>query len=377
MRKLSFFYIILLLVLVISTSCGGGSASSSIKGEEIPMRYADLLRMRQCDGYVYVQVLNPWDSASVLHSYILLDKTTPVPAQKPKGDIVRVPLENSVVYSLVHCALIDEIGGYGQIKGVCDLRYITMDKVQRDARNGNIRNLGEGLNPNIEDIIDMSPDAILLSPFQNSGGYGRLSKLGIPIIECADYMETSAMGRAEWIRFFGFLYGCEEQADSIFESVSRNYESLKQLAATAQQHPSVVTDLKYGATWYVPGGKSTTGMLLADAAANYIYKDNKENGSLALAPEVVFESAMDADVWIIRYNQAVSKTYDDIAQEYTNYSRMRAFTNQNIYACNTELVPFYSEVPFHPDRLLRDYIKILHPELLPDYNLLYYERITK
>ena len=376
MRKLSFFNIILLLALVISTSCGGGSASS-VEGEEIPMHYADLLRMKQCDGYVYVQVLNPWDSASVLHSYILIEKNAPVPAGKPKGDIVRVPLENSVVYSLVHCALIDEIGGYDKIRGVCDLRYITMDKVQRDAKKGKIRNLGEGLNPNIEDIIDMSPDAILLSPFQNAGGYGRLSKLGVPIIECADYMETSAMGRAEWVRFFGMLYGCQQQADSIFNSVRQNYESLKKLAATAQTHPSVITDLKYGATWYVPGGKSTTGMLLADAAANYIYKDNTDNGSLALEPEVVFEKAMDADIWIIRYNQAVSKTYDDIAQEYTNYSRMRAFTNHNIYACNTEFVPFYSEVPFHPDRLLRDYIKILHSELLPDYTLEYYERIKK
>ncbi len=375
MKKFSFFNIILLLALAISTSCGGGSASSTAQGEEIPMQYADLLRMKQCDGYVYVQVLNPWDSASVLHSYILVDKSASMPAYLPKGDVVRVPLQNSVVYSLVHCALIDEIGAYDQIRGVCDLRYIDMQKVQDDVRRGKIRNLGEGLNPNIEDIIDMSPDAILLSPFQNAGGYGRLSKLSIPIIECADYMETSAMGRAEWIRFFGLLYGCQQQADSIFAEVSREYETLKSLAATATTHPTVITDLKYGSTWYVPGGRSTTGRLLSDAAADYIYKDNPDNGSLALAPEVVFERSMNADIWIIRYNQATSKTYDEIAQEYTNYSRMRAFTNHNIYACNTLLVPFYSEVPFHPDRLLREFVKILHPELLPEYQLQYYQRI--
>lgn len=377
MKNLSFLNIILLLALAISTSCGGGSASSSAEGEEIPLRYAELLKMSQCDGYVYVQVLNPWDSTSVLHSYVLVDKTAPLPSSRPKGDIIRIPLTNSVVYSLVHCALIDEIGAYEQIKGVCDLRYITMDKVQADARSGKIRNLGEGLNPNIEDVIDMSPDAILLSPFQNSGGYGRLSKLGIPIVECADYMETSALGRAEWIRFFGLLYGRQQECDSIFREVSDRYESLKTLAATARRHPSVITDLKYGSTWYVPGGKSTTGMLLADAAADYIYKDNESNGSLALAPEVVFERAIDAEIWMIRYTQAVSKTYDDIAKEYASYTRMKAFENKNIYSCNTELVPFYSEVPFHPDRLLEDYIKILHPELLPDYQLKYYERIEK
>ena len=122
MKNLSFLNIILLLALAISTSCGGGSASSSAEGEEIPLRYAELLKMSQCDGYVYVQVLNPWDSTSVLHSYVLVDKTAPLPSSRPKGDIIRIPLTNSVVYSLVHCALIDEIGAYEQIKGVCDLR---------------------------------------------------------------------------------------------------------------------------------------------------------------------------------------------------------------------------------------------------------------
>lgn len=104
------------MALVISTSCGGGSASSFSEGEEIPLRYAELLKMHQCDGYVYVQILNPWDSTAILHSYVLVDKTAPEPSPRPKGDLIRVPLENSVVYSLVHCALIDEIGAYEQIK---------------------------------------------------------------------------------------------------------------------------------------------------------------------------------------------------------------------------------------------------------------------
>ena len=377
MKKIFFFNIILLLALAILASCGSGSASLSVEGEEIELQYADLLKMKQCDGYVYVQVVNPWDTTKMLHSYILLDKAASAPAEMPQGDVVRIPLNNSAVYTLVHCALIDEIGAYSQIKGVCDLSYITIDKVQADAKQGRIRNLGESMNPNIEDMIDMSPDAILLSPFQNAGSYGRLGKLGIPIIECADYMETSAMGRAEWIRLFGLLYGRQTEADSIFNEVRAEYEQLKSLASSAKHHPTVITDLKYGSTWYVPGGSSTTGRLLKDAATDYVYKDNTDNGSLALAPEVVFERSVDADIWIIRYNQAVSKTYDEIAQEYSSYSRMKAFTSKNIYACNTQLVPFYSEVPFHPNRLLKDFIKILHPELLPDYTLQYYEHLQK
>ena len=70
------------------------------------------------------------------------------------------------------------------------------------------------MKPDIERIIDLRADAILLSPFENSGGYGRLEQIGVPIIECADYMETSALGRAEWMKFYGLLYGKEHEADS-------------------------------------------------------------------------------------------------------------------------------------------------------------------
>jgi len=370
--------IIFVVALAILTSCGGGRAGFSAQaGEEIPLEYADLLSLTQCDGYTYAQIRNPWDTTAVLHAYILVGRDQPLPRPLPRGDVVRIPLQRSVVNTLVHCALVDELGAYGQIKGVCDLPYISIDKIQQAVLDGQIQDLGEGLNPNIERLIELAPDAILLSPFQNDGGYGRLSKLGIPVIECADYMETSALGRAEWIRFYGLLYGREEQARAIFDGVARRYNALSRLAASAPDRPTVVTDLKYGSAWYVPGGNSTTGRLLADAGGDYVFKETAENGSIALDPEVVFDRAIDADIWVIRYNQATDKTYDELAREYANYARMSAFRRRSVYACNTERVPFYSQVPFHPDLLLADFIKILHPALLADQPLRYYQRMEK
>ena len=375
--KPHFLFIIFVVAIAILTACGGGNAlATDAAGEEIEVQYASLLTLRRGEGYVYAQIRNPWDSTAILHSYVLIDKEAELPKDLPKGDIVRTPLTNSVVYTMVHCGLIDELGAYQRIKGVCDLRYIEIDKVQRDVRQGKIRDLGEGLNPNIEDVIDMSPDAILLSPFQNDGGYGRLGKLGIPIIECADYMETSALGRAEWMKFYGMLYGREDFADSLFSQIVLRYDSLRHMAATAKERPTVVTDLKYGAIWYVPGGNSTTGHLLADAGADYIFKDTPESGNLSLAPETVFDHAVNAEFWLIRYNQATEKTYDELAQEYANYANLSAFRNRNIYACNTELTAFYREAPFHPDLLLKDYIKIFHPDLLKSHKNRYYKKLT-
>lgn len=377
-KRIALFSIILLLVLAVLASCGDGKASVLAEGEVVPMRHATLLRMRRGQGYTYVGVVNPWDTTAVLHSYVLVPREAgELPASLPEGDVVRTPVESAVVYSVVHCSLLEELGAYGAISGVCDLRYMSHEGIRRDVARGRIRNVGESSAPNVEALMELSPGAILLSPYQDSGSYGRLSMLGVPLVECADYMETSPLGRAEWMRFYGLLFGRGEEADSLFGAVEREYERLHGLAARSGRRPSVVVDMKYGNTWYVAGGGSTTGRLLRDAAAAYVYADTDASGSLPLAPEAVFERAMDAEFWLVRYAQSADKTYAEIAQEYANYARMRAFRTRNIYACNTDLTPFYAETPFHPHLLLREYMKILHPELLPNDTLRYYHRLTK
>lgn len=374
MRKITALSCMLLLFILCAcnTKKEGGEVA---EGTSLEMRYADLLSLTECDGYVYAQIKNPWDSTAILHSYILVEKDTELPADLPKGDVVRIPLDRSVVYTSVHCSLVDELGAYSAIKGVCDLQYIDIDKLQKDYKAGRIANLGESVNPDIETIIDLSPDAVLLSPFQNSGTYGKLGKIGIPIIECADYMETSALGRAEWMRFYGLLYGCREHADSLFTGIEEEYNSLKALAATAKHKPSVIVDLKFGSSWYVAGGNSTVGRLLADAGADYIFKDEKAQGSVPYAPEKVFDRGCNAEFWVIKYNQATDKTYEEIASDYSSYAQIKAFKDKNIYGCNTRFAAFYEETPFHPNRLLKDYIKAFHPELLKDYELRYYKKL--
>ena len=372
---MKFKTLFLALITLICLSCGNRTATDTTDGADIEMRYSELLSMKQCDGYVYVQVRNPWDSTAILHSYVLVERDADMPDNLPEGDVVRIPVNKTVMYTSVHSAILIELGAYDCIKGVCDLKYINNKDIVRDCAAGRIADLGEGTSPSMEGIISLSPDAIMLSPFQNNGTYSKLYKLGIPIIECADYMETSAMGRAEWIRFYGYLVGHQHEADSIFAEVESRYMELKKLALTAKEKPSVITDLKFGSTWYVPGGNSTMGRLLNDAATNYVFRERPDNGSIPLDPEAVFERAMDADIWILKYNQASAKTYDEIAGEYANYKNMKAFKQKNIYGCNTSQVPFYEETPFHPDRLLKDFIKMFHPELLPDYSLRYYHKL--
>lgn len=364
MRKVTLLFLMLTLVLFLS-ACSGKDKTVSvfISGDTIPLRYADNLTLVNYPDYTIATLRNPWDTLKTLHTYILVPASQPLPAHLPEGTIVRTPLRKSVIYSSVHCSLMDKLGAAGSIGGVCDLKYIKLPVIQDGYRNGTVTDCGDGMNPDMEKIIDLHPDAILLSPFENSGGYGRVEKLNIPIIECADYMETSALGRAEWMRFYGLLFGKAAESDSLFARVEADYLWWAGRVADIEDKPTVFADLKSGATWYVPGGRSTVGRTFADAGADYVFSDLKNSGSSPLSFETVYEKAKDADIWLIKYNMPEDKTYRDLKNDYAPYAGFRAFRERRVYGCNTGRVPYYEETPFHPEWLLEDLIKIFHPDV--------------
>ena len=379
MKKILLSAYIVTWVLLLS-ACGGGSKTSSLQaeGDTVRMKYSSLLQIVKHADYTVVTIRNPWDTLKVLHTYLLADREKPLPEHLPEGTIVRTPLQKSVIYSSVHCSLWSELDELKGIGGVCGLEYIKLPQIQEGCRNGSIVNVGNSMNPDIERIIDLRPDAILLSPFENSGGYGRAGKLNIPIIECADYMETSALGRAEWMRLYGLLLGKEAQADSLFAGIEKEYLTLtQQVKSQNLKRPTVISEMKNSSAWYIPGGNSTMGRLYQDAGADYVYAYLSNSGSVPLAFETVFDRGGNADIWLIKYNQPQDKTYSELERDYAPYARFKAFQDRKVYGCNTNHVPFYEESPFHPELLLKDLIKIFHPELLPDYDLKYFSNLAE
>ena len=377
MKKKLLSALIAFIVLLLS-ACGGGSkTSSAINGEIIPLKYAENLKLMKGDGYTEAVLRNPWDTTSILRTYILVDKNKEVPEHLPEGTLVRTPLSKALVYTATHCNLIHELGAVKSIGGICEIQYIKVPEIIEGCANGTIVNAGEGTNPDIEKIIDLHPDALLLSPYENSGGHGQVEKLKIPIIECADYMETSALGSAEWIRFYGLLFGREALADSIFASVEKNYNELKGMATSQPVKPRLVCELKSGSAWYVSGGLSTTGKLYADAGADYAFASYPNSGGVPLSFETVFDKAQDADVWLMKYNHPTDKTYQSLREDYAPYANFKAFKDKNVYGCNTAYTKYYEDFPFHPDKVLKDLIKIFHPSLLPGYELKYFSKLAE
>ena len=396
-------------VALLMAACQGGktAADDAEAGDTLEMKYAKLLTIvKHGDGeetsdaaedidYQYAEALvaNPWKAGTMLHRYILIpkgeegDKTVAMLAKRRSTgarcttDTVRTPVERSAVFIAPHCQLMYELGCPQAIRGVCDLDYINIPDVKkRAALSGNtsaqnpIVNCGSSMAPDIERIIALKPEAILLSPFENSGGYGKLDKLHIPIIEAADYMESSPLGRAEWMKFYGMLFGneegksngisgsCEPKADSLFAKIEKEYLSLKAQAAGYTKGLSILTERKTGNVWYVPGGQSTIGILLKDANARYIFEDDQHSGSLAMSPEQILAKGKQVDVWAFKYFGGAPLSQAQLLQEYDGYKALAAFSRGNIYQVDTSTVPYFELTSFHPELLLREFIILAHGE---------------
>ena len=361
--------VVLVAALLSLSGCRKSRLSTSdAVGDTIPLRYAQNLTMvRFADG-ILVELKDPWHEGRILHRYWLTEDSNSKPSTilSPLSSLhsplstIKFPLQRSVVFNTAHASLIGMLNATDRIAGVADLKYMLLPDVQRRVQQGEIVDCGNSMSPDIEQIVSLHADAILLSPFENSGGYGRLEKLGIPIIECADYMETSPLGRAEWMRFYGLLFGCSQQADSLFSMVEHAYCALRDSVSTSAPL-KILTERLTGSTWYVPGGKSTMGRLIADAGATYAWADDDHSGSLALSFETVLSKSGNADVWLMNTSSPQPFTYKSLAAEHHGYTQFKAFRDRNIYFINTLQVPYFEEVSFRPDLLLRDYITMLHP----------------
>ncbi len=367
-----------IICLLFLSSCNNKNSGNRIVNQQsnndLSIQYAQGFNVSRFDDYTKITIFNPWMKGQIMRSYILVDKTKEMPKDLPEGTVIKVPLGRVVCYSSVHCSILEELGVIDSVVGVCEPQYVDIPVIQKKIQTGAIVDLGMSSNPNVEKIMLMNPDAILSSPLKEVG-YGKVESVGIPLIDCVDYMESTPLGRTEWIRFLALLFGKEALADSLFTKTVQSYQELKTLASSVKKRPTVITEKKYGNAWHLPGGQSYMALLLRDAGAAYYWENDSTTGSLSLSFETVLDKCERADFWLIKYFSNKDLNYNGLQAEYAPYAYFDAFKNKHIFGCNTEMNRYYEELPIHPDYVLKDLISIFHPDLLPGYQLRYYKKL--
>ena len=376
---LRFFKIIPSLLFVFTfVQCKKESESKTKLVPKNEVTYAKGFSIIHYEGYSVVKVSNPWPKANNTYTYILKEKNGRIPDSLKRFTTVTVPLKTIVVTSTTHIPSLEMLGVENTLVGFPNLDYISSEKVRTLIEAKKIKELGTNQSLNTEVLIELQPEVIIGYGLDNSNPtLDNLEKNGLRVLLNGDWNEQTPLGKAEWIKFFGALYGKQNQANEIFSKIEKDYLHTLEIAKRATTRPTILAGDMYEDKWYLPQGTSWGCQLLKEANGNYLWSETNGTGSLGLSFETVLEKAKTADVWI---TSGQFSTLESMITANPHYVQFKAFQHKNVYSFagkkgKTGGVLYYELAPNRPDLVLKDIVKILHPELLKGYKPFFFEKL--
>ncbi len=376
---LRFFKIIPSLLFVFTfVQCKKESESKTKLVPKNEVTYAKGFSIIQYEGYSVVKVSNPWPKANNTYTYILKEKNGRIPDSLKRFTTVTVPLKTIVVTSTTHIPSLEMLGVENTLVGFPNLNYISSEKVRTLIEAKKIKELGTNQSLNTEVLIELQPEVIIGYGLDNSNPtLDNLEKNGLRVLLNGDWNEQTPLGKAEWIKFFGALYGKQNQANEIFSKIEKEYLNTIEIAKRSTSKPTILAGDIFEGKWYLPSGTSWGSQILKEANSNYLWQETTGTGSLALSFETVFEKAKNADFWI---TSGQFTTLKQMLDANPHYAQFKAFQNKNIYSFagkkgKTGGVLYYELAPNRPDIVIKDIVKILHPELLVGYKPFFFEKL--
>lgn len=386
---------VVLVLLSVSTLAQEGPESNLTDGcvenydetvdyfpEKAEIDYAQGFSVEYFNNYKLVTILTPWELAEEVFEYVLVQCGTPAPEGYDDSQVVNVPVETMVAMSTTFLPHLDSQGLVDRLVGLDtdSMTFTGTESVLERVEAGELAGVGYSWDPDIEAMMDVEADIYMVQQFAPGPGvYTSLQEVELPAVLNADFMDTTPLGQAEWGKYISLFFNTEALANETFDGVVERYQALAALTADVEERPTAFAGSPFQDTWHIPGGNSYVGILLEDAGADYAWGDDDSPRSLYLDFETVLERAGDAEYWINASGYWYS--LDDALAEDERYATFAAFENGNLYTYNAQVtenggIAYFESGLANPDVLLADLITILHPELLPDHALEYYQRLS-
>lgn len=341
--------------------------------------YANGFEIAYFKGYKTITLHNPWPGSDQAFVYVLVEKDHLLLDPEAYDAVVEIPISNIVVTSTTHIPSLEMLGVTEKLIGFPNLDYISSEFTRGLIADGKITELGKNEDINTEVLIELNPDVVVTFAVEgNNKTVATIQKTGIPVMYNADWTETSPLGKAEWIKFFGALFNKEKEADSIFKNIETEYLAAKKIASEAATKPTVLSGAMYRDVWYLPQGDSWAAQFIHDANGDYLWQDSEGTGSLSLNLEAVLEKGQDASYWI---GPGQFTSLNQLAETHSVYTQFQAYEVGEVYSFTNKKgatggVLYYELAPNRPDIVLKDIIKILHPKLLPTHELFFFSKLN-
>ena len=377
MKSINSTSFVFIFVLILLFSCKNDKSKSTVNVEsnnKTTLKYAKGFDIQHFKNYIKLIIKAPYQNSKETFEFILTDSL----GEKEHLNTIKTPLQSIVVTSTTHIPMLELLEVENKLIGFPNTNYISSKKTRALIEAGTVKELGNEESINTELLLELEPDIVVgFSLNSNNKMFAVIEKLGIPVLLNGDWLEQTPLGRAEWIKFFGVLFQKEKLADSIFNEIEKNYLKAKNIAANSGSQPTIISGGLFKDIWNLPAGESFEATFLSDANTNYLWKDSKGTGSISLNIENVFEKGKDTDLWI---SPSYYKTLKQLKEANDIYPKFKAFKSKNIFTFVNKQgalggIIYFELAPARPDLVLKDIIKIAHPELLKEYEFSFYERL--
>lgn len=370
--------IIVLAFIFCFLSCKKVDETAQEKREftEINIEYANGFSIQKFSDFTKVIVHSPWQDAEKDLVYLLKHKNVNIPESESYDAIIELPIQKLVVTSTTHIPALITLNKIDKLVGFPNLDYISSEEARALINSGKVKELGKNESLNTEILLSIEPDIVFSFAIEGQNKtLNQIQNSGIPVVYNGDWLENDVLGKAEWIKFFGAFLGELDASVDAFEDVKTAYNSLKGKAEELDKKPTVISGAMHQDPWYLPYGTSWQAQFFEDANADYVYKHTEGKGSAAFSFEKVLQDANNADIWI---SPGPFTSYSQLLESNLHYKKFEAFQEKNIYTMasttgETGGVLFYELGPSRPDLVLKDLVKIFHPEILENEKFTFFK----
>ncbi len=333
----------LLSLIIIALLFGCKNKNSEENSIIINTKYAKGFVIADADSAYKLTIRDPSDTTKILGN-IFLDKKD---------------LKNTntiACFSTTHIAFMEKIGYIDNVIGIPDITYYKDADILKRMNLDNVEQITLGINAKNEIIINISPDFVITNSFEYQNNSG-LTAAGLTILPVVEYLEQTALGRAEWVKFFGLLLGEYEKATEVFDDIEQNYKNLiAEYSPQIDEDATICDFMEYQGYWYAAGGKSYIANLYKDAGFNYIYKDDENSGSISVDQETAISKGAETEYWRVMISAPSKVKMTDVTSQNDYYKHFKAVKNYNVIYCNNATSPYYIEDVVEPDVVLENLI---------------------
>lgn len=369
---------LLLTVLFIAISCKQKEERQVERKPGNSITYAKGFELYDYDEFSVLKVTRAWPGMNGEFTYVLKKQAVQVPDSLSGFQQIQVPIARMVATSTTHLPALELLEEVHTLVGFPQLELVSSKLVRERINKHEVVEVGKNEQLNTEQLLDIQPEVVVAFAMDgNNPVLETLAQSGIQIVYNGDWAEETPLGKAEWIKLFGALYDKKEQAEEVFQSIATAYHSTLEKVKKSAARPTVMSGAMYEDVWYLPEGNSWAAMYFKDAQADYFWKETRGTGSLALSLEAVMDRAQEAEYWI---NPAQYESLGQLEQANPHYGRFKAFKDKKVFSFSntkgeTGGVLFYELGLTRPDLVLKDLVSILHPEIFPDYERVFYQQL--